>query len=65
VSDIDSQTTFTQAEVECSKENGQLAKVTTCYEFYALGRDLWWVRQDVNSLYWMGYYDTGGTSGVV
>jgi hypothetical protein len=24
-----------------------------------LGRDLWWVSQNVSNTYWIGYYDTG------
>ena len=50
---------FTAAEVACSLENGQLMKVATCHDFYALGRDLWWDSQDLSNTYWMGYYDTG------
>ena len=51
--------TFTAAEVACSVENGRLLKISTCQDFYALGRDLWWDSQDNSSTYWMGYYDTG------
>jgi hypothetical protein len=50
---------FTEAEVSCSRENGQLARVSICHDFYALGRDLWWVSQNVSNTYWIGYYDTG------
>jgi hypothetical protein len=51
--------TFTQAEVACSVENGRLAQVTTCHDFYALGRDLWWELPNPSSVYWIGYYGVG------
>jgi hypothetical protein len=50
---------FTQAEVACSSENGRLLQISTCHDFYALGRDLWLEMQDMSSTYWMGYYSTG------
>jgi hypothetical protein len=59
VNDQNSLASFTEAEVACSRDNGQLAKVSLCRDFYALGRDLWWVAQDQSMTYWIGYYDTG------
>jgi len=50
---------FTSAEVACSSDNGKLIKVSTCRDFYALGRDLWYDSENVLNTYWMGYYDTG------
>jgi hypothetical protein len=56
---VNAEYSFTEAEVACSLDNGQLAKVSLCHDFYALGRDLWWVSQDTSRTYWIGYYDTG------
>ena len=59
VNDQNALATFTQAELRCSAENGKLATVNICHDFYALGRDLWWVSQSASSIYWIGYYNTG------
>ena len=50
---------FTEAELQCSIENGRLASVFTCNQFVGLALSLWNKYSDLTNTYWFGIYFDG------